>query len=426
LASIEKTIMKLVNKMDINLPALLEQLNLEKGIFQNKVIVVTGAGRGIGLQTCQAFALLGGQVVMAEIDPEGKDAAEKIQSESGKAIYIQTDVSDVASVARLVKETHQQLGPVDIIINNAIRCPVAKVIEMDEALWDSVISVNLRGTFLVSKAFLPDMLSRKSGVIVNMVSAEAMPGLSAYIASKQGIVGFSQSLDLEVEDANIQVIPFGPGMVDTPGIRASASTLAPLLGMTEEQFLTTPLHASYDGLMPPEHAGAAVVYLVAKLAKELHGQVVTGYDVLETAGLLKVQGYEQAEANEPSQSPASVNAFDTIEQLDNILLETSEELNKLPAFIRPIARSGFKSKSGQNITDWQRSLLLLRSEMETGRPFSQTNLPVLLRRLIVYYRDVPKETARFTKDVDFLRQVGETSQRRVDIIERLIRLLEGG
>ncbi len=119
-----------------------------------------------------------------------------------------------------------------------------------------------------------------------MVSAEAMPGLSAYIASKQGIVGFSQSLDLEVEASNIQVIAFAPGMVDTPGIRASAPALAPLLGMTEEQFLTTPLHAAYDGLMPPEHAGVATVYLVARLAKEAHGQVINGYEVLEKAGVL--------------------------------------------------------------------------------------------------------------------------------------------
>jgi len=257
-----------------------------------------------------------------------------------------------------------------------------------------------------------------------MVSADAMPGLSAYIASKQGIVGFSQSLDLEVEESNIQVIPFGPGMVDTPGIRQSAPDLAPLLGMTEEQFLSTPLHAAYEGLMPPEHAGAAVAYLVARLAKEFHGQVVTGYEVLETAGLLKVQEFEPAEVKESPHSATQADILATIEKLDAILIETASEFNKLPAFIRPIARSGFKSKSGQSLADWKRSLLLLRSEMETSRSSSRKDLPVLLEKLTNYFRDVPKETARFTKDKDFLRQVAETSLQRIEVVELLIQRLE--
>ena len=267
------------------------------------------------------------------------------------------------------------------------------------------------------------MLER-SGIIINMVSAEAMPGLSAYIASKQGIVGFSQSLDLEVEASNIQVIPFAPGMVDTPGIRASAPALAPLLGMTEEQFLTTPLHAAYDGLMPPEHAGVATVYLVARLAKEVHGQVINGYEVLEKAGVLNAPLAEQVEERKILPQPVAADALGTIKQLEAILVETEAELNKLPVFIRPVARTGFKSKSGQSLADWQRSLSTLRSETEAGQAFTRSSLPALLRKLTVYYRDVPKETSRFTKDTEFLRQVGETSRQRMAVIGRLIQLLE--
>jgi len=141
------------------------------------------------------------------------------------------------------------------------------------------------------------MLARKRGVILNMISAEAMPGLSAYIASKGGITGFSQSLALEVEGQGVRVIPFGPGMVDTPGIRNVAPELAPQLGIRTEQFLPMPLHPAFDGLMPAAYAGAATAYLVAKLADEFHGKIVTGYEVLERAGVIESPGIgKQAEA----------------------------------------------------------------------------------------------------------------------------------
>jgi NAD(P)-dependent dehydrogenase (short-subunit alcohol dehydrogenase family) len=124
------------------------------------VIVVTGAGRGIDLQVARAFAFLGGKVVIAELNEPGKQVEEEIWAEGGKAIYIQTDVSDSVSVTHLAQEAHKQFGPVDIQVNNAIRCPVELVKDMAESLWDQVIAVNLRGTFLIFKAFLPDMLAR--------------------------------------------------------------------------------------------------------------------------------------------------------------------------------------------------------------------------------------------------------------------------
>jgi NAD(P)-dependent dehydrogenase (short-subunit alcohol dehydrogenase family) len=402
---------------------LLDQLGLAQDEFENKVIVITGAGRGIGLQIAHAFAILGAKVVIAEQSEAGKSVEASIRAEGGTALFIQTDVSDSGSIANLAKETHDQFGPVDILVNNAIQCPVAKVMEMDEKVWDQVMAVNLRGTFLTCKAFLADMLTRKSGIIINMISAEAMPGLSAYIASKQGIVGFSQSLDLEVEAANIQVIPFGPGMVDTPGIRLSAPALAPLLGMTKEQFLATPLHAAYDGLMPAEHAGAATVYLAARLAQEFHGQTITGYDVLEKAGLLKTWLPDSGPMERIPPKEIEMDCLAAIEKLKAIFQETDAEFSKLPAFIRPMARAGFKSKSGLSLADWQKTIAQLASEMETGRINSRSNLPASLGRLINYYRDVPKETARFSKDAEFLQQVSETSRERIAVIETLIHSL---
>jgi NAD(P)-dependent dehydrogenase (short-subunit alcohol dehydrogenase family) len=402
---------------------------LKPGECAGRVVVITGAGRGIGLQAARAFAALGGSVVIAEISNEtGKAAEVTIRSEGGEALFVQTDVSDARSVQNLRQAVHSGFGPVDILVNNAIRCPFIPVADMDEAQWDQVLAVNLRGTFLVSKAFLPEMVARGSGIILNMVSLEAMPGLSAYIASKQGILGFSQTLALEAGSSGINVIPFGPGMVDTPAIQNISADLAPRLGMTQEQFLHIPLHTAYDSLMPAEHAGVATAYLALRLADEFHGQAVNGYEVLERAGLIQATPISPAETAGPAVPPARVSVAHVQAQVDallEILAATGKEFEKLPVFVRPMARGGFKGKSGQSLESWQRSLSVLKERLEKGSREGVEASLVSLDKLVDYYRGVPRETGRFTRDQEMLRQVAELSEQRIDAIQRLQAGLRG-
>ncbi len=272
----------------MNTASIISNTDLSRATLAGQAAVVTGAGRGIGRETARALAWLGARVVVAELNEVlGTETRQIIASEGGEALFIRTDVSDAESVAGLARQVHTAFGIVSILVNNAIYICETPVAEMSIEDWDRTLAVNLRGTFLTCRTFLPEMLAKKHGVIVNMISTDAMPGLSAYIASKQGITGFSQSLALEVSGQGVSVIPFGPGMVDTPGIRSVAEGLAPRLGMSPEQFLSIPLHPAFDGLMPAEYAGAATAYLIAALAEEFHGEMVTGYDVLERAGLIQ-------------------------------------------------------------------------------------------------------------------------------------------
>ena len=203
-----------------------------------------------------------------------------------QACYVRTDVASENVGSRAGAERCWTVyGQADILVNNATIIPLVSVADMEVAQWDRAMAVNLRGTFLTCRGFLPCMLERGRGVIINMVSLE----------------GDARSLRLyRLETGHMRFLPvFGrrggragraassrspPGMVDTPGMRSISDELSDRLGFNQEQFYGLSLHPAYDGFMPLDHAGAATAYLAAVLADEYHGEVVNGYTILERAG----------------------------------------------------------------------------------------------------------------------------------------------
>lgn len=419
-----------------------EHLPLKRENLAGKTMLVTGGGRGIGREIARAFAWAGARVVIAEISEEGRETERQVCEAGGVAQFVQTDVSSPEQVARLARQVQESFGPVEILINNAILCPVASLLEMDVELWDRVMAVNLRGAFLTCKAFLPDMLSLGQGVIINMISTDAMPNLSAYIASKQGLAALSQSLAGEVGSQGVRVIAFAPGFVDTPGLRSAARGLAAGFGLSEEQFMKLPVHPAYqDAAMPAGHAAAATAFLVANLTDEYHGEQVNGYTVLERAGFissgpaptLSLPSIEK----QPEPSPGDPQkTLEIAARFSQIIADSAEELNRLPIFVRPMARAGFKSKSGLSLQDWAHLAEDLASRFkqwselpaEERAALSQPALPPQLKerlgRLIVYYQETPAETARFTKDPQVIEAVTRTAEERVQVIRELIQALD--
>ena len=420
----------------------IERLGLAHDTFASQTAVVTGGGRGIGREIVRALAWLGARVVIAELADSGQEVERLVQEAGGAVRWVKTDVSSEADVARLAQITREAFGPTDIVINNAILCPPVPVMEMDVALWDQVIAVNLRGTFLVCKAFLPEMVARQRGTIVNMISTDAMPFLSAYIASKQGIAAFSQSLAGEVGERGVSVIALAPGFVDTPGLRGAARGLGPRMGLTEEEFMKLSIHPAYSAAMPAGDAAAATAYLLAKLTADYHGEQVTGYTILERAGFLRPAGSQPTQTIEtavstaaaPSRAEALAQARAVCHQAVKMLAETEAEFSKLPIFVRPMAKQGFRGKAGQSIGDWARTaadLAALVDQLAGGDQGTQAELraqlPKLKERcskLTAYYHDVPAETARFTKDAELLRQIEALTKQRISLIATWLSVLE--
>jgi NAD(P)-dependent dehydrogenase (short-subunit alcohol dehydrogenase family) len=144
-----------------------------------KLVVISRGGRGIGRAMARALAWEGAAVIIAEIADSGAETEQLVTAEGGRVQFIRTDVSDEGSVTVQACQVSAGFGPVDILINNAILCPAGGVLEMDVAVWDRVMAVNLRGTFLMCRAFLPQMLARAQGTIINMISLDGLPYLSA-------------------------------------------------------------------------------------------------------------------------------------------------------------------------------------------------------------------------------------------------------
>lgn len=190
--------------------------------LKDKVVLVTGAGQGLGAEICKVLGAAGAVVALGDIKPDGlkKTAQELTDSGCDAQTYVM-DVSDLESVERVVDGVVKDCGRLDYVINNAGIDYTKSVEEMTYEEWDRVMDVNLRGPFLVSKVALPHLKKNRSGHIVNIVSTaskRAWENASAYHASKWGLLGFSHALHTEARKMNIKVTALIAGGMKTPFI----------------------------------------------------------------------------------------------------------------------------------------------------------------------------------------------------------------
>jgi NAD(P)-dependent dehydrogenase (short-subunit alcohol dehydrogenase family) len=198
--------------------------------LKGKVVVITGARRGMGKADALAFAKNGAKVVLADISQEECQAVvDEIEKSGGQAVAVKCDVSSKKDVEAMVKKAVETYGKVDILVNNAGICQFKPFLEMTEEDWDRMLDINLKGYFLCAQAAAKEMVKQKSGVIVNIASVVmgqigmGMAGLAHYASSKGGIAALTKTLALEFAPANIRVNLIAPGAIDTP-MAASTKT----------------------------------------------------------------------------------------------------------------------------------------------------------------------------------------------------------
>ena len=188
--------------------------------LQDKVSIITGATKGIGLACAHEFAKEGAKVVLTgRTESLGEEAAEEIRADGGNAIFIQCDVSQNDQVQNLIEETVAHFGHIDVVVNNAGVNHSAKFFDITEDEWDWVMGVDLKGTFLVTQAAARVMVAQGiPGVIVNVSSVMAVLALAdqvPYCAAKGGVNQFTKATALALSDFGIRVNAIGPGPVLT-------------------------------------------------------------------------------------------------------------------------------------------------------------------------------------------------------------------
>ncbi len=200
--------------------------------FTGKVALITGGGNGIGRATALAFAKTGAKVVVVDRDAAGGEATVGIiKQQGGEATFVAADVTKSADVANYVKEAVATYGKIDCFFNNAgIEGGLAHTADYDEAMFDQVIGVNVKGVFLGLRHVLPQLLKQGSGAVVNTASVAglvATPGMPAYVASKHAVIGLTKTAAGEVARQGVRVNAVCPGPVDTRMIHSLEKMISP-------------------------------------------------------------------------------------------------------------------------------------------------------------------------------------------------------
>jgi len=250
--------------------------------------LVTGAGSGIGRAVALALASRGHAVGLAGRRSEPLEAVRaEIEAAGGKALVLSGfDVTDAASVAAGVARAIDRLGDIAVLVNSAGEAPSAPFEKTDPAFWNRVIGINLTGTYLVTQAALASVRRAGRGRIVNVASTAGLTGyayVSAYCASKHGVVGLTRALALELARTDVTVNAVCPGFTETPLLDGAVETITAKTGRSADEARAALARANPQGrLVSPQEVADAVLWLASEGATAITGQAipVAGGEVL--------------------------------------------------------------------------------------------------------------------------------------------------
>ena len=242
-------------------------------ILEGKVALVTGSTSGIGLAIARAFAAEGAKLMingfgdLAEID--------RLSGELG-ALHDGADLSDPAQIERMMKRCADELGPVDVLVNNAGVQHVSPVESFPPEKWDAILAINLSAIFHTTRHALPSMKQKGWGRVINTASAHSLvasPNKSAYVAAKHGVAGFTKTIALETARDGITVNCISPGYVWTPLVENQIPDTMKARNMTREQVMNDVLLAAQPTkqFVTPEQVAALAVFLCRNEASAITG-----------------------------------------------------------------------------------------------------------------------------------------------------------
>ncbi|WP_123042990.1 SDR family NAD(P)-dependent oxidoreductase [Cohnella candidum] len=239
--------------------------------LQQRAVIVTGAGSGIGRAICLEMAKEGARVVVADIQQAGCDETVRLVREAGgEAIAVRVDVTEATQIEAMVDAAIQAYGRIDVVCNNAgIGGAALPALEASEDMWDRVMNVNVKSMFMVCRRVIPHMLRNGGGTIINTSSASgfiASPAGCDYTASKHAILGLTKQLAYEYGQKGIRVNAICPGVIETALTKDVAVDGGPFEQLT--------MNAPAGRYGQPEEVAKAAVFLASDDASFMHGAAV--------------------------------------------------------------------------------------------------------------------------------------------------------
>lgn len=238
-------------------------------LLKDKVVIITGASRGIGKSIAQAFVNQGAKVAFTYLSSEEKANAlvKELTSNGGVAVGFKSDASNFEQAHELVDKVVEQFGTVDVLVNNAGITRDTLMMRMSEEQWDEVINTNLKSAFNLTKAVIKPMLKARMGSIINMssvVGVKGNAGQANYAASKAGLIGFTKSIAAELGSRNIRCNAIAPGFIETEMTEA----LDP--NVVEQWRNAIPLKRGGQ----PEDVANATLFLASDMSAYITGQTL--------------------------------------------------------------------------------------------------------------------------------------------------------
>lgn len=241
--------------------------------------VVTGGGKGIGMAIARHLLAHGAAVTLVGRDRGTLDRAVADLAPLGQVQAAACDVVDAASVRQAFDAAAEAFGPIAVLVNNAGQAVSERFDRMDASVWDTMLAVNLTGTFHCTQAVLPGMLAQQWGRVVNVASTAGLIGyayVSAYCAAKHGVIGMTRALALEVARKGVTVNAVCPGYTETDIVRDAVTNIMGKTGMTEEAARAQLAQRNPQGkLVQPDDVAQTVAWLCLPAAMAVNGQSIS-------------------------------------------------------------------------------------------------------------------------------------------------------
>lgn len=385
---------------------------LEGEPLQGKTILLTGAGGGIGLEAAKVFVKLGAAVLIAEADVEkGTRAAQLLNGIApGRAFFYPTDLSDTAQIHRLYGTVMAEHACPDILFHNAAAVTIGCVDEVSLEAWEYGYAVNLRAPLLLTRLFLPHMKERQAGTVAFVSSSGAAPHMGAYEVFKTAQVELSNTLAMELEDANVHTYTIGPGLVKTDTAMRSIEVVAAQMGMTTEAFYA--MNESH--ILEVESAGLGFALSVLN-AKTYHGQEISSIQVLNDFHMNGAQ-------TQPQQAPAPAAAQELLQKIADTFAQQYAGWKSRNVFERQWVLRDFKKTMGMPAEAAEKEFQAMTREGSAASPAARISQE-FFKRLLTYWQRQLKLLQGFEKNPDRLSEHTQIIKGWISDIERLLALI---